>query len=563
MNPGFPIVGIGASAGGLHALEKFFGAMPAEPDMAFVVVTHLAPGHKSLLPEILARHTPLPVEAAVDGRQVAPNRVYVLPPGETLTIADGRLRLEEIPPDRHERAPIDIFFSSLAQDCGEYAVGVVLSGSGADGVLGLKAIKEKGGLTVAQTISESSQGFASMPDSAIASGLIDFAAPVETLPARLVDHARGVEEAEAFVREQNASTPGHEAGLSAAAATDRICASLRARTGHDFSGYKTPTFLRRVHRRMRIRQREDLAAYADLLDSDPDEAMLLFRDLLIKVTSFFRDAQAFEALASQVIPRLFEGRNASDSVRIWAPGCATGEEVYSIAILLREYMTTLRAPPRVTIFATDIDEPSLAVARAGRYPELLLEGVSPERRARFFSSDGHMRVIAKDVRDLCVFSSQSLLRDPPFSRMDLVSCRNLLIYLGAEAQRQVVPILHYALQPRGYLFLGMSESIGRFTDKFTSVDKKHCIYQARGVGAPRSHAALLQRPAVAGFFQPCFRPARAHRRFGLSPRTWKRGSQRNSALPMSSSIRTATSCIFPRAPANISKTRPAPRRSNC
>ena len=212
--------------------------------------------------------------------------------------------------------------------------------------------------------------------------------------------------------------------------------------------------------------------------------MLLFRDLLIKVTSFFRDAEAFEALASLVIPRLFEGRGASDAVRIWAPGCATGEEVYSIAILLREYMTTLRAPPRVTIFATDIDEPALAVARAGRYPELLLEGVSPERRARFFTSDGHMRVIAKDVRDLCVFSSHSVLRDPPFSRMDLVSCRNLLIYLGAEAQRQVVPILHYALQPRGYLFLGMSESIGRFTDKFTSVDKKRCIYQARGVGAP-------------------------------------------------------------------------------
>jgi two-component system, chemotaxis family, CheB/CheR fusion protein len=496
-----PVVGIGASAGGLRALEGFFAAMPANPGMAFVVITHLAPDRKSLLVEILARHAALPVEVAVEGQMVEADKVYVMPPNATLTIADGRLRLAEIPHDRHERSPIDIFFSSLARSCGEYAAGVVLSGSGADGVLGVKAIKENGGLTMAQTLDGSGPGFTGMPDSAIASGLIDFAAPVDAMAARLLENAKALEEAEAFVKEhghlQSPLNPGDQTLTEAKTA---IYAILRARTGHDFSGYKTPTFLRRIHRRMRIRRCDSLAAYLELLDKDPGEATLLFRDLLIKVTSFFRDAVAFEALKKLVIPRLFEGRDASDAVRVWVPGCATGEEVYSLAVLLREHMETLRAPPRVTIFATDIDEPTLAVARAGRYPEALLTGVSAERRRRFFTSDGHagqIFVVAKEVRDLCVFSGHSLLRDPPFSRVDLISCRNLLIYFASEAQRQVMPILYYALQPRGYLFLGMSESIGRFSDKFMPVDKKHCVFQARDLGGPRAHM-----PLFAGRTQP-------------------------------------------------------------
>ena len=348
MNSCFPVVGIGASAGGLRALELFFGAMPPNPGMAFVVVTHLAPDRKSLLPEILARHTVLPVEAARDGEKLERDKIYVMPPSETLTIAEGRLRLHDIPADHRERTPIDIFFSSLAQDRGEYAVGVVLSGSGVDGVLGVKAIKEKGGLTIAQTIDGSGPGFAGMPDSAIASGLIDFAAPAESMAAKLIENARGLEGADAFVREQSSShsaQSGPGAGSPAAPeARKTIYAILRARTGHDFSGYKTPTFLRRVHRRMRIRQCASLDAYLALLEGDSQEATLLFRDLLIKVTSFFRDAAAFEALARNVVPKLFEGRGASDTVRVWAPGCATGEEVYSIAILLREHMDTLRSP---------------------------------------------------------------------------------------------------------------------------------------------------------------------------------------------------------------------------
>ena len=404
-----------------------------------------------------------------------------------------------------------MFFSvPWRADCGEHAVGVVLSGSGADGVLGVKAIKENGGLTMAQTLDGSGPGFTGMPDSAIASGLIDFATPVEAMAARLVENAKALDGAEAFIKVQGDSESNAPSRIKDhrdlveqasvdqawAEAKTTICSVLRARTGHDFSGYKTPTFLRRIHRRMRIRQCESLAAYLELLDTDPGEATLLFRDLLIKVTSFFRDAAAFEALEKLVIPRLFEGRDASDAVRVWVPGCATGEEVYSLGVLLREHMATLREPPRVTIFATDIDEKTLAVARAGRYPEALLTGLSDERRNRFFTSDsqaGQTFVVAKEIRDLCVFSAHSLLRDPPFSRMDLISCRNLLIYFGAEAQKQVMPILFYALQPRGYIFLGMSESIGRFSDKFVPVDKKHSRVSGSRPGRPRSDAALHRR----------------------------------------------------------------------
>ena len=508
----FPIVGIGASAGGLRALEGFFAAMPANPGMAFVVITHLAPDRKSLLVEILARHAALPVEVAVDGQVVEADKVYVMPPNATLTIADGRLGLAEVPHDRHERAPIDIFFSSLARSCGEHAVGVVLSGSGADGVLGVKAIKENGGLTMAQTLDGSGPGFTGMPDSAIASGLIDFATPVEAMAARLVENAKALDGAEAFIKVQGDSESNapsrikdHRDSVDQASvdqawaeAKTTICSVLRARTGHDFSGYKTPTFLRRIHRRMRIRQCESLAAYLELLDTDPGEATLLFRDLLIKVTSFFRDAAAFEALEKLVIPRLFEGRDASDAVRVWVPGCATGEEVYSLGVLLREHMATLREPPRVTIFATDIDEKTLAVARAGRYPEALLTGLSDERRNRFFTSDGQAGqtfVVAKEIRDLCVFSAHSLLRDPPFSRMDLISCRNLLIYFGAEAQKQVMPILFYALQPRGYIFLGMSEIDWPLLRQIRAGRQEALRVSGSRPGSPRSDAALRGRDA--------------------------------------------------------------------
>ncbi len=475
----FPIVGVGASAGGLRALEILFKDMPAEPGMAFVVITHLAPDRESMLTEILARHAAMPVISAQNGQEVEPNRIYVLPPASILSIKDRRLQLREMDAPHHERTPIDIFFSSLAQDCGEYAVGVVLSGSGRDGVLGVKAIKEHGGVTLAQSSDSTGPGFAGMPESAIASGLVDFAIPADAMAAKLMENARGLD-----ALDGSPEGRGPSGDDEAADAREAIYAVLRAQAGHDFSGYKTRTFMRRVFRRVQARHCDDLSGYVDLLRREPDEAMALFRDLLINVTSFFRDPEAFEALRTLVIPKLFEGRGASDAVRIWAPGCATGEEVYSIAILLREHIETLRAPPRVTIFATDIDEPALAVARAGTYPEALLEGLSKERRQRFFTQGPNGFVVGKAARDLCVFSPHSVLRDPPFSRMDMISCRNLLIYFGAEAQRQVLPIFHYALRPGGFLFLGMSETVGRFSDLFAAIDKKNCVFQARDTGAP-------------------------------------------------------------------------------
>ncbi len=479
-NASFPIVGIGASAGGLRALEDFFRTFPAEPDMAFVVVTHLAPDRESFLTDILARHTELPVHVVCDGQEVEKNAVYVLPPNASMTMAEGLLRLRQTEPGQHDRNPIDVFFSSLAEDRGEYSVGIVLSGSGHDGVLGVKAIKEQGGLVLAQAAGGSGPGFADMPDSAIASGLVDFAVPVDAMAPLLQENAGGFTQLDALAGVR----PSGGDDQAESDEREQIYAILRSQTGHDFSGYKTRTFLRRVQRRMQIHRCEALSDYVEVLQRQPDEAPALFRDLLINVTSFFRDPEAFETLKTMVIPRLFEGRGAADTVRVWAPGCSTGEEVISIAILMREHLDTLRAAPRVTIFATDIDEHALAVARAGHYPAALLGGVSPERHRRFFASQGGNYVVAKEVRDLCMFSPHNMLRDPPFSRMDLISCRNLLIYFAADAQRQVLPIFHYALRHNGFLFLGKSETIGRFSELFSSVDKNNCVFQARDTGTP-------------------------------------------------------------------------------
>ncbi|RAI58132.1 CheR family methyltransferase [Roseicella frigidaeris] len=479
----FPIVGVGASAGGIEAMEGFFRGLPARPGLAIVVITHLSPERESLLPEVLARYTELPVQVVVDDQQVEPDQVYVLSADAVLGIEGGRLQVTRPNTGRRERKPIDIFFSALAADQGEHAAGVVLSGGDGDGTLGVKAIKERGGLTLAQVADGHGPAHPDMPDSAIASGLIDFALPVEEMGARLVDFARGLHLLDGIAAGAEGDPSAEAAALEGA--RQEICNILRDQIGHDFAGYKPKTFLRRVQRRMQVRQFTSMEGYLDLLRQNPQEVSALFRDLLISVTNFFRDADAFEALAETVIPRLFEGRAVGDAVRIWVPGCATGEEVYSLAILLREQMDRLATAPRVQIFATDIDERALGVARAARYPESLLEGVSAERRERFFVPDGGSHIVAKEVRDLCVFSPHSVLRDPPFSRIDLVSCRNLLIYFGATAQNQVIPIFHYALRPGGYLFLGTSENISGFGDLFTPLEKKHRIFLRRG-DAPQS-----------------------------------------------------------------------------
>ncbi|GAA3105970.1 chemotaxis protein CheB [Rhizobium viscosum] len=484
-NPKFPIVGIGASAGGIPAMEGFFQGLPARCGMAFVIVTHLSPGRESRLHEVIARYTDMEVVLAADRVKVVPETVYVMPENVVLSLHDGVLLVKPLDVNSRERKPIDVFFGELAKDQGEFAVGVILSGGDGDGTLGVKAIKERGGLTVAQIADGSGPRNPDMPQSAISSGLIDLALPAEQMGEKLV----------AFTRSFDLISLGEADGHKVSdleQSRERIYAILRNHTGHDFSGYKTKTFLRRVRRRMQVRQLKTIKAYVASLEQDPDEVSRLFSDLLINVTNFFRDVDAFALLETIVIPQLFAGRTATDTVRIWVPGCATGEEVYSIAILMREYMEKLSQVPRVQIFATDIDEPALQIARTARYPEALLEGVSSARKKKYFSSDGASFVASSAIRELCIFSPHSVIRDPPFSRMDLVSCRNLLIYLGPDVQNRVIPTFHYALKPGGYLFLGTSEGIGQHGDLFTTTDKKNRIFQAR------EHANGHRLPILAG-----------------------------------------------------------------
>jgi two-component system, chemotaxis family, CheB/CheR fusion protein len=473
----FPIVGIGASAGGVEALELFFRAVPPDSGMAYAVVTHLGSGHVSVLPEIIGRYTSMPVAAMRDGDVVKADHVYVLPPDSIAKMERGALQLRGTTEKRRERNPIDIFFAALAQDQGECAIGVVLSGGGSDGTLGIKAIKEGGGLTVAQGSDGTYPQHASMPETAVASGLVDLVVPVQDIPAQLVAYARGLPTLAELVSEEDKETK------RATAARLEACQILRNRIGIDFTGYKPATMLRRIHRRMQVLQLETLEGYVERLRQEPQEVSRLFRDLLIGVTNFFRDGPAYESL-QKVIPRLFEGRVTDDAVRVWVTGCSTGEEAYSIAILLREYMDTLHALPRVQVFATDIDEAALAVARTGRYPASLLGSVSPERLARFFIRDGETYVPTKEVRALCVFSTHSVVRDPPFSRIDLISCRNLLIYFGAELQDRVIPLFHYALRPGGFLFLGISEHVSKHADLFDPLDKKHRVFRRRDDATP-------------------------------------------------------------------------------
>ncbi len=479
------VVGIGASAGGLGAFRVFFTSMPADTGLAFVVVLHLPANRRSLLAEILQRWTAMPVRDVEDGDEIRPNTVYVPPPHAITVYKDGVLSVMN-PPGEGPRdfRPIDGFFDTLAAGLGEDAVGIVLSGTGSDGALGLKAIRACGGLTMAQSFDEDAsnavQHFEAMPAGAIATGAVDLVARVEHMPGHLIR-----------LLGSKLETPAQ--GEDGEAATEalrlRICAVLRQRVGHDFANYKEKTFLRRVHRRMQVRDVPKLVLYADLLDTDQHEPLMLFRDLLIRVTSFFRDSEAFKVIERVVIPRLFTNRHADQTVRVWVPGCSTGEEAYSLAILLREYMDTLSGPPRVQIFATDIDEPAIGTARMGRYPSTLLDGLAPERRERFFRQSDTGYVVAKEIRDICTFSAHSLVRDPPFSRMDLVSCRNLLIYLDAELQAKVVPSFHYSLSPDGILILGISESTARHEDLFEPLDKPARIFLRRNVRSPPIHLA--------------------------------------------------------------------------
>jgi two-component system CheB/CheR fusion protein len=468
--PSFPIVGIGASAGGLAAFEAFFAGMPAavDPGMAFVLVQHLAPDHKSILTDLIRRYTRMQVFEVEDGMVVRPNCAYIIPPGCDMAFLNGALHLLDPVSPRGQRLPIDFFFRSLAQDQHERAICIVLSGTGSDGTLGVRAIKGEGGMVMVQN--PESTEFDGMPRSAIATGLVDYQLPPAEMATQLIAYAT-----HAFVKSTLAAdTPAPKAEN----ALKKIFVLLRAQTGHDFSNYKPSTINRRIDRRMAVHQIEGIGEYVKYLQQTPVEVEALFRDLLIGVTNFFRDPEVFRTLEREVIPRLFADKPPGSVIRVWSPGCSTGEEAYSIAILLQECMESLKQSYTLQIFATDIDSQAIATARAGLYPASVAVDLPPERLARFFTaeSDGTAYRIHKGIRDTLIFSEQNVIKDPPFSKLDLISCRNLMIYMGGDLQKRLIPLFHYALNPGGMLFLGTSETIGEFGNLFDTLDRKAKFY---------------------------------------------------------------------------------------
>lgn len=470
---GFPVVGIGASAGGLAAFEAFFSGMPSDtnPNMAFVLVQHLAPDHKSMLTDLIRRFTRMQVFEVEDGMRVKPNCAYIIPPNRDMAFINGTLQLLSPVEPRGQRLPIDFFFRSLALDQRERAIGIVLSGTGSDGTLGVRAIKAEGGMLMTQD--PDSAEFDGMPRSAIATGLVDYVLPPAEMPVQLMAYV-----AHAFGK------PPLLASIPISKAEDalkKIFIALRSHVGHDFSQYKPSTILRRIERRMAVHQLETIDSYVRYLNQAPSEVESLFRDLLIGVTNFFRDPAAFKALEELVIPKLFANNPPGSAIRVWSTGCSTGEEAYSLAILLQEYRETLKQEHTVQVFATDIDSRAIATARAGIYPTSMTADITPERLKRFFTlePDGSGYRIHKSIRDMLVFSEQDLIKDPPFSKLDLICCRNLLIYLGADLQKKIIPLFHYALKPGGILFLGTSEGVGNFDDLFDVLDRKAKLYQRK------------------------------------------------------------------------------------
>ncbi|KYF70691.1 hypothetical protein BE15_45875 [Sorangium cellulosum] len=466
------IVAFGASADGLEAFRTFLSAMSPDSGLAFVLV-HLDPHHAGVVPQLLAPHTAMPVQEAADGLPIEPDHVYVTPSNVATTFHDGVFRLSELADPRGHRTAIDALFRSLAEDFQQRAVAVVLSGAGLDGVVGLKAVREHGGLTIAQL--PATAHHPEMPRRAIETGLVHYVLAPRDMPAALLEHARRL------------VLEGDRARLVEEEIAERlpeICALLLERTGHDFRQYKRTTLLRRVHHRARVLRATSIADYLALLGREADEPVQLVRDLLIGVTEFFRDPETFEVVRQELVPALLAGRGTDGQLRVWVPGCATGEEVYTIAMLLMEHIATLPAAPRVQIFGTDVDDEAIEIARQGRYPEEATQHISPERLARFFVPDeGGARSVAKEIRDLCVFSRHDLIQDPPFSRLDLISCRNVLIYLEGELQKRVLGVFHYALADGGHLLLGPAESVSQRSELFRAVDGKRRIFQKkRGAG---------------------------------------------------------------------------------
>jgi len=477
----FPVVGLGASAGGLQALMAFLTHVPATGGMAFVVILHLSPEQESNAAAVLQRHTALPVTQVTESVMIVPNHVYVIPPNQQLEVHDGRLHLIDRQLVDGRRVPIDTFLRSLARAYGPQAGAVILSGSGSDGMLGLKAIKEGAGVVCVQDPQEAE--FDGMPRSAIATGLADFVLPVAALPEVL----------QTFWRRAAAIPLSDVAAPDAERALQDIFAVLRGRTGHDFSQYKRATVLRRLGRRMQVTGVTDLVAYLALLHARADEAQALLHDLLISVTSFFRDSAAWAALEA-VIPRLFAGKAPGDPVRVWVPGCATGEEAYTVAMLLLDYARTLEPAPAIQVFATDIDAEAIAQARQGIYPDAIAGDLTAEQLRRSFTLDHGRYRVRKELRERVLFAPHNLLHDPPFLNVDLITCRNLLIYLTRAAQEQVLQTFHYSLCPNGVLLLGSSESVDSQPNLFVAVDAPARLFQRRNLPAvPPPLAATAPR----------------------------------------------------------------------
>ena len=462
--PGLLIVGIGASAGGLEAMEEFFRHMPPNSGIAFVVVSHQHAGHVSLLPSLLSRCTAMPVVEATDGMEVEANHVCLAPGGINLAIIHGTLRFME--PALQERVPlpIDYFFRSLAEDQKQRAVGIILSGTGTDGTVGLRAIKAESGMTIAQE--PQSAKYQGMPRSAITAGVVDVVQPADQMSEPLLAYARSLTRPASSLPERDVSQT-----------LQKIFILLRDRTGNDFALYKENTIHRRIERRMNVHQIANMRQYLRFVQSNPSELDALFQELLIGVTSFFRDPQAFEVLVDKGLPSLVKGKPEGATLRLWVAGCSTGEEAYSLAILLKEYLTQQKLRLTVQIFASDLDNRAIETARAGLYPVGIAGDLTPERLQRFFTKEDSRYRVKKEIRDLVVFATHNILTDAPFTKLDLLSCRNLLIYLGTKAQHKLLPLFHYVLKPNGILVLGPSETIGEFAPLFSVVDRKWKLFR--------------------------------------------------------------------------------------
>jgi two-component system CheB/CheR fusion protein len=506
------IVGVGASAGAMDSIERFFSKLSLEPDQALVLALQL---HEALdetrLREILAKARGANVSDIHDGAIVEGGTIYVCPTAMITTVQGDKFAVRKAAQEPGERATIDSFLVSLAEDRAEHSIGVVLAGTGGDGTLGVATLKDHGGLAIAEQVED--PGSERLHDSNRAAAIADYMLPPELIPEHVQTYARHLRRLEERF--------GFDEVLAAASTSlSSIADILRTKTGNDFHGYKENTFLRRVQRRMLVVQIDEISAYVDFLRNDKDEPHHLFNDLLIGVTEFFRDKREFEMLETQILPRIFENKGAGQQVRVWVLGCATGEEAYSIGILLREFMAKLDSAPLVQIFATDIDGRALAAARVGRYRTNIEDAMSPERLARWFVREGDTYCVVKELREMCIFSQHNVIKDAPFSKLDLVSCRNLLIYLNAELQNRVIPLFHFALLPDRFLFLGNSENVTRHPKLFAPLDRRARLFKKLETGmrlppefpiATSAGRAAVEVPLIRSFIPDAGLERRARR----------------------------------------------------